>query len=93
MRAPPDPDDVIDEIGMRIAELRRAREWTQSEVADRMGVPLRNYQRYEAGNNLTIRTLVAIAAALGVRPVTLWQEPTRVVRRRGRPKRDDERRG
>jgi transcriptional regulator with XRE-family HTH domain len=51
-------------------------------------MPLKNYQRIERGlQNLTVKTLVRIAAALDVRIGALFDEPASREVRRGRPKR------
>ena len=83
-----DPDRVAQQVALRIAELRRANGLTQEQVADRLGMPLRNFQRIESGvQNLTIRMLVRIAVALDVDPAAFWLEPSSARPRRGRPPR------
>jgi len=78
---------VIDDVGRRIAELRRERGWTQQEAAEHLAMPLKNFQRIEAGMNLTIRTLVRVARGFDVPTRTLLDPPTkRERRRRGRPR-------
>ncbi|MBI2395164.1 MAG: helix-turn-helix transcriptional regulator [Deltaproteobacteria bacterium] len=84
------PSAVIDDVGRKIAELRRERGWTQQEAAEQLRMPLKNFQRVEAGMNLTIRTLVRIARGLDVPTRTLFDPPNRrEKRRRGRPRRSD----
>jgi len=39
---------------------------SQEEAADRAGMPVRQWQRVESGAAITLRTLVAVAVALGV---------------------------
>jgi len=80
------PDDVIAAVGRRIAEIRTTLGWTQHEAAERLRMPLKNFQRYEAGANLTIRTLVRLARGLGVPTRALFDESPPRVRRRGRPR-------
>lgn len=42
---------------------------TQEDVADRLDIVARQYQKLESGDvNVTLRTLVRIATALGVKP-------------------------
>ncbi|MBK8170543.1 MAG: helix-turn-helix transcriptional regulator [Sandaracinaceae bacterium] len=74
-------------IGRRVAEHRRAHEWTQAALAERLGVTSEYLQRIEAGReNLSIRSLVEIANGLGDRIAALLEEPvSRSVRRAGRP--------
>ncbi|MDC3962527.1 helix-turn-helix transcriptional regulator [Polyangium jinanense] len=75
------------DVGRRIAELRRARNWTQEEAAERLEMPLKNLQRVERGmQNLTIRTLVRIASTYGVRTAELFEAPMSREVRRGRPR-------
>ena len=85
----PDVDQVLMLVARRIAELREAHGLTQEEVAAKMGTAVKNYQRIESGGqNLTVRTLVRIAFAIGVPPASLWDPPSSTAPRRpGRPKR------
>ena len=79
---------IIREIGRRIAEVRRARGWSQSEFAAELGIALQNVQRMEQGRqNLTVRTIVTVARTLGCAPRELWEPPTTRPARRGRPPR------
>jgi transcriptional regulator with XRE-family HTH domain len=56
---------------------------TQSELAAELGTSLRNLQRIEAGQNLTLHTIARIAAALGTEPEELvWGARERKPRRR-----------
>ncbi|MBX3230669.1 MAG: helix-turn-helix transcriptional regulator [Labilithrix sp.] len=81
-----DPDRVIEDVGRRVAEVRRELGWTQQQAAEHLRMPLKNLQRIEAGMNLTIRTLTRVARGLGVRTRDLLDEPkSRERRRRGRP--------
>jgi transcriptional regulator with XRE-family HTH domain len=79
---------VLARVGRRIAELRG--EWTQQQLADRIGCDLRHLQRLEAGGrNVTIKTLVEVANALRVDPAELFAAPAKRIRRTGRPRRRD----
>ena len=81
------PEQVIEGVGRRVAEIRRALGWTQQEAAEHLRMPLKNLQRIEAGMNLTLRTLTRVASGLGVRARALLDEPASTARRtRGRPK-------
>lgn len=79
-------DQIIANVGRRIAEVRRALELTQQEAAERLKMPLKNFQALEAGKNITIRTLVRIARGLGVPTRALFEPASPVTRRRGRPR-------
>lgn len=77
------------DVGARIAEERRARGLTQSQLAARVGSSDKHLQRVEAGSeNLTLRTLASFAGALGIDPGALFRPPLEAARRRrGRPAR------
>lgn len=77
---------IIRQIGRRIAEVRRERGWSQSELAAELGIALQNVQRMEQGRqNFTVRTIVSVARTLGCAPRDLWEEPTTRAPKRGRP--------
>lgn len=49
---------------------------TQQQVADRVGIHRRHWQKIEAGQtNLTLETLARLGVALGVDSVSLLREP------------------
>ncbi|WP_404288234.1 helix-turn-helix domain-containing protein [Glutamicibacter arilaitensis] len=50
----------------RIAELRRAKGWTQERLATESSITVRTVQRLEAGNDASLETLSLIAKALDV---------------------------
>jgi transcriptional regulator with XRE-family HTH domain len=81
-----EPEEVIKQVGLRIAELREKAGLTQAEVAETLGMTVTNYQRIEHGfQNFTAKTLVRVAGAVGV-PVAMLFEPGRKLRSsRGRP--------
>ena len=82
-----DPDQVVRDVGRKIAEFRQARGLTQEEVAEMLGIALRNYQEMERGKqNLTLRTMVNLASVLGVRTSQLLDQPLSRDVKRGRPK-------
>lgn len=59
-------------VARRIASERRAAKMTQEELANRLGIAVRNLQRVEGGHqNLTLLTVAKIASAIGVRPEDL----------------------
>jgi transcriptional regulator with XRE-family HTH domain len=85
---PEDPDAVIDHVAKRIVELRVQAGMTQAQVAERVGSTVSNYQRIEHGlQNVTVRMMVRVAGAIGVRTAELF-EPLRAPKRArtvGRP--------
>ncbi|MFI5301728.1 MAG: helix-turn-helix domain-containing protein [Polyangiales bacterium] len=63
-------------MAARIAAVRRAAGVTQEALAVRVGTSPRALQRIEAGEqNLTLKTVARIAAALGVAPEELVVAP------------------
>lgn len=84
-----DPDELVRDVGRRIAEIRRGRGLTQEQAAELLGLSLKGYQFIERGiQNLTIKTLARIAAALDVRTAELFAAPASREVRRGRPKKE-----
>lgn len=82
-----DQSTVLDQLGRRIAELRRDRQWTQEQMAERLGVLTTYLQRIERGReNLTVGSLVALANALDVSLLDIFTAPA-TSRKIGRPSR------
>lgn len=64
---PAKPDEVCRALGQRVQTLRKARGWTQNDLASRADLALQHLQRVEQGRqNATTKVLVRIANALGV---------------------------
>ena len=60
-------------LGARIKTLRRGRERTQEQLAERMGLSVNYVSRIERGlENPTLETLLGLAEALKVEPVELF---------------------
>ncbi len=84
----PSADQVVREIGRRIAELRAEKGWSQARFAEVLGIALQNLQRMEQGRqNFTVRTLVKVARKLDCAPRDLWAPPDTPPPKRGRPPR------
>jgi len=82
-----DADEVLVRVGRRIGELRESDGLTQAEVAEMLAMTTSNYQRIEHGlQNLSVRTMVRVAGALGVPVAKLFEATTTRRRGRGRPK-------
>ena len=81
-------------VGRRVAERRRAMELTQEVLAEHLEVTVKYLQRLEAGReNLSVRSMVTLANALGVAPSSLLRPPIRLARPRpGRPRSTSRRR-
>ena len=72
---PDDPDAVeafVAEIGRRVAERRRARGWTQAQLAEAAGIPVSAVGVIERGDRAAyVSRLWALADALGIRMADL----------------------
>lgn len=67
-------EQLVRAVTKRIAEIRRAKGFTQAQMAVLLGTAEKNYQRIERGQNLTIHTLGRIAKVLGVRAADFFVE-------------------
>lgn len=59
-------DEVLRGVARSVKSARRDLGISQEEAAHRAGIPVRQWQRVEAADAWTIRTLVGVASALGV---------------------------
>jgi transcriptional regulator with XRE-family HTH domain len=60
-------------VGRNIVDLRRSRNWTQEQLAEKTGKDLKHLGQVERGKvNVTIDILTAIAGALGVNVADLF---------------------
>ena len=60
-------------LGKRVRELRRAKQLTQEQAAERAKLDSKHWQDLEAGRtNPTVATLVGIARAVGVKLAELF---------------------
>jgi transcriptional regulator with XRE-family HTH domain len=66
-----EPEPFAVQVGRAIAAARRASDLTQEELAERLGIAVRNVQKIEAGQNVSVNKLARIAAALRVAIVDL----------------------
>ena len=82
-----DLDQLVRDVGRRVAEERVRRAWTQEVFAEALNYSLKFVQRLEAGReNMTIRTIASLADTLGVRLATLFNKPRTKQPGPGRPK-------
>lgn len=71
-------DPLYVEIGARMRELRSGSRRTQAQVAEAAGIDASFYGQLERGRNVpSVKTLVAVARALGVEPGALLPGPRR----------------
>lgn len=84
----PGADQVLRDIGRRVAELRRQRGLTQERFSEVAEISLKYLQSIEAGHeNLTVRSMVRIAGLLRAQAGDLFHPPRTRVVKRGRPPR------
>jgi transcriptional regulator with XRE-family HTH domain len=82
-----DAEDVIADVGRRVAELRAQKGLTQQALAEELGLSWKYLQQVELGlENLTLKSLVRLSNALGVTPPELFSAPVSRKRRPGRPR-------
>jgi len=76
-----DATEVLQRWGAAIAARRKARGWSQAQLAEAVGVDQRTISAYEVGRQqFTAARGVAIAAALDVKPEDLFTiDPEAVV--------------
>jgi len=71
-----DPDQILLNVGHRIAELRQSLGLTQKELGEQVDMSQRNVHRIEQGEqNLTLRTMIKLATALDVELEDLLKPP------------------
>jgi transcriptional regulator with XRE-family HTH domain len=69
--------DLVQRLGRHIGELRRQRGLTQAQFGEKLGIAQKNVHRLESGTqNLTLRTIEKVAAALDVDVDDLWRAAT-----------------
>lgn len=57
----------MENYGTRLKEARKAKGYTQTEIAKLMDIPQQNWQRYESGKlDLKMSTIYKICKALGI---------------------------
>lgn len=82
---------IMEQIGRRVAELRRGAGWSQRDFAEILNASVQWISQVETGRqNLTVHTLVRLAHKLRVDVVELWKVPRAEARPtragRGRPR-------
>ncbi len=59
-------EQMLLEIGQRLAQLRLAQNWTQAELAHQAGVSKHTVERLEAGESLQLTNFIRLCRALGL---------------------------
>jgi DNA-binding Xre family transcriptional regulator len=65
----------LQEVGLRIRTMRKERGLTLADLGDNIGLDKSNTYRLEQGKNITLITLIKIAAFLGVHPKDIIEVP------------------
>jgi len=65
------------EIGERVAFLRKAKGWTQTELAEKSGISTKSYiSEIESGtHNLTLKKIVQLESAFHAKIIAIPKEP------------------
>lgn len=80
-------EDVLRDLGRRVAELRTAEGMTQEQLAERAEVTVQYLQRVESGReNLTVKSILRLAELLEVTVIDLFAKPALREAKAGRPK-------
>lgn len=61
------PGEIARSLSDRVRLLRLQRRWTQQEIADRAGVTLATYRRFERTGRIALERLLRIAVILDAR--------------------------
>ncbi len=71
------PYEIQNILSKRIKRLRLLNEWTQAELAERAGISLASYKRFETTGQISLERLLLIAMALGRlnELMALFEEP------------------
>lgn len=69
-------DEFLVEVGDNIRRIRTRQGFTLEELGRDIGLDKSNMHRIEQGRNITLLTLLKIAAFLGVSPATLLPSET-----------------
>lgn len=63
-------------IGSTLKKVRRAKNLTQKELGNRMGIQSAQVSKIESGKNLTISTITRVLNALGLRAELVINDPS-----------------
>lgn len=58
------PREIADLLARRVKALRLERGWTQQEIADRSGISLATYRRFERSGRISLERLLKLAVIL-----------------------------
>jgi transcriptional regulator with XRE-family HTH domain len=69
-----DPKKAYKIIGLNIRHLRETKGWTLENMEEHSSIAWQTLQKVESGRNVTVKTLIIIAHALGVHPSVLLKD-------------------
>ena len=79
-------DNLLLQVGQRIAEIRREAGLTQEQLIEDMGISVQYLQRVEGGKiDVRLSTLGKFADHFGIQLSDLMIPPKKIIRRPGRP--------
>lgn len=91
------PREIADLLARRVKALRLERGWTQQEIADRSGISLATYRRFERSGRISLERLLKLSVILDAqggfenlftlppaRSLSDLEEKDRPTRKRGR---------
>jgi transcriptional regulator with XRE-family HTH domain len=73
----------------RLAEIRIEKGLTQAELAELIGVGLRDFQKWEAKSGISLWTLFRLTKVLNCSASDFFKEPKTQKQGRGRPRKND----
>ena len=62
------PTEMADLLARRVKQLRLERQWTHQEIAQRAGLALATYRRFERTGSISLERLLRLAMVLGALP-------------------------
>ncbi len=77
--------NLLTNLNRRIAELRIEAGLTQEQLAEKIGVPLRALQYWEADRTISLPYLIKLARTLGRDPADFFEPPRVKHVKKGRP--------
>jgi transcriptional regulator with XRE-family HTH domain len=60
------PDVILNNVAQRVKQRRLEAEFTQKELAQRAGIPLSTYRRFERTGEVAFRSLLMLGVALNM---------------------------
>lgn len=75
------PNDTDIFVGSRLREVRRSKNISQKQLAEKLNLTFQQIQKYEKGiNRISVGTLFDLSSALGVAPNSLLRECSKVAK-------------